>query len=128
MKYSKKAFPSTSYILDLIRGSFVFSSPLDLHRGLQSFMNHVQHGDSSFKSIARIKNLFSDINSDDVNDVGKYRDIKVNAVFFSNNLNKSLIVEVCLFVCLIHDKMQKGIRKINLTDTSPKIKAAGWYL
>jgi len=57
-------------------------------------MNLIENGSSSFKSIARIKNLFSDLKADDVADAGKYRDIKVNAVFFSDKLNKSLIVEV----------------------------------
>ena len=72
--YSSRQYPGGSCLVDLIRCSLSFTTCEDLLKGLKLVIDRVNDGDTCFKRVVRVKNMFKRNN----NDKYSYRDIKLN--------------------------------------------------
>ena len=93
--YANHSFPSSSCLLDVVRCSLTFNHPQSLIFGLQYFIDAMNQDGSPVTKIARIKNGFKDLLSDSKI---SYTDIKINAVYDSQTIGKSMIFEVYTLV------------------------------
>ena len=94
--YADREYPTTAQIIDFIRCSLEFSSPTDLLNGMNIFVNAVNSGKTCLKKICRIKNMFLENKRDNNNiwDLYKYADIKMNVLMVDDIQKLSMMVEV----------------------------------
>ena len=97
--YSDELFPRCAKILDVVRCSVAFNTISQLINGYNHLMNHIKNNENKIQ-ISRIKNGF--LPNDD--DLGGYRDIKMNVVFRSTGYDHdddkpiSMICEIQLLL------------------------------
>ena len=102
--------------MDAIRASITFNNPYDLLNGVRFFCESVESKKTSLKGIARIKNSFQKIESENLNEFNvnnpRYAQIIVNVIverhiYKQNKAFKAiaqtlyLIGEVLFFMCVL---------------------------
>ena len=104
--YSKKSYPTSACIVDLLRCSITFENSESLLNGLNKIINEINNGKiEGIKKILRIKNGFKDIlNWKNFNDA-QYVDVKLNVLYENEDETLQQIVEIqCLLKSLLDAK------------------------